>query len=56
MDIATIAMKELKMKGMLDDLEESDEVNASSIVVNVDVDGKRGMACYVQKRDSQSSY
>ena len=28
------------MKGMLDDLEESDEVNASSIVVNVDVDGK----------------
>lgn len=40
MDIATIAMKELKMKGMLDDLEESDEVNASSIVVNVDVDGK----------------
>jgi len=40
MDIATIAMKELKRKGMLDDLEESDEVNASSIVVNVDVDGK----------------
>jgi len=40
MDIATIAMKELKKKGMLDDLEESDEINACSIVVNVDVDGK----------------
>ena len=40
MDIATINMKELRMKGMLEDLEESDEINASSIVVNVDVDGK----------------
>jgi phosphoribosylformylglycinamidine synthase len=40
MDIATIAMKELKKKGMLNDLEESDEVNASSIKVNVDVNGK----------------
>lgn len=41
MDIATIAMKELKKKGMLDDLEESDEVNASSIVVDVDVNGQK---------------
>mgnify|MGYP001175485342 FL=1 len=41
MDIATIAMKELKKKGMLDDLEESDEINASSIVVDVDVNGEK---------------
>jgi phosphoribosylformylglycinamidine synthase len=40
MDIATIAMKELKKRGKLDDLEESDEVNACSIKVKVDVDGK----------------
>ncbi len=39
MDIATIAMKELKKTGKLDDLEESDEINACSIIVRVDVDG-----------------
>lgn len=39
MDIATIAMKELKAEGKLDDLDISDEINACSIVVNVDVDG-----------------
>jgi phosphoribosylformylglycinamidine synthase len=40
MDIATIAMKELKRQGLLPDLEESEEINAASIVVPVDVDGK----------------
>ncbi|WHH60555.1 phosphoribosylformylglycinamidine synthase [Petroclostridium sp. X23] len=40
MDIAVIGMKELKSKGKLDDLDESDEINACSIVVNVDVDGE----------------
>jgi phosphoribosylformylglycinamidine synthase len=40
MDIATIAMKEFKKKGMLEDLDTSDEINACSIVVNVEVDGK----------------
>ncbi|KXZ39125.1 phosphoribosylformylglycinamidine synthase [Alkalithermobacter thermoalcaliphilus JW-YL-7 = DSM 7308] len=40
MDIATIGMKELKKKGLLDDLDESEEVNACSIKVSVDVDGK----------------
>lgn len=39
MDIATIAMKELRKKGSLEDLDESDEINACSIVVNVDVNG-----------------
>lgn len=40
MDLATIGAKELRKKGMLDDLEVSDEINACSIVINVDVDGK----------------
>ncbi|MGB4438650.1 MAG: phosphoribosylformylglycinamidine synthase, partial [Sedimentibacter sp.] len=40
MDLATIGAKELKKKGMLDDLEESDEINACSIVMNVEVDGR----------------
>ena len=40
MDIATIGMKALKKRGMLDDLDESEEINACSIQVNVDVDGE----------------
>ena len=40
MDIATLAMKEMKRTGKLNDLDESDEINACSIVVDVDVDGK----------------
>ncbi len=40
MDIATIAMKELRRTGYLSDLDISDEINACSIVVDVDVDGK----------------
>ena len=40
MDVATIAMKEFKLKGMLNDLDESEEVNACSIKINVDVNGK----------------
>jgi phosphoribosylformylglycinamidine synthase len=40
MDIALMAMKKLKREGLLDDQEESDEINACSIVVPVEVDGK----------------
>ncbi|RCX17136.1 phosphoribosylformylglycinamidine synthase [Anaerobacterium chartisolvens] len=40
MDIATIAMKELKKRGRLHDLDESDEINACSITASVDVDGR----------------
>jgi phosphoribosylformylglycinamidine synthase len=40
MDLATIGAKELKKKGLLDDLEVSEEINACSIVIDVDVDGK----------------
>lgn len=39
MDLAVIAMKEFKKRGWLKDLEESDEINACSIVVQVEVDG-----------------
>ncbi|ATW23417.1 phosphoribosylformylglycinamidine synthase [Candidatus Formimonas warabiya] len=40
MDLATMAMRELKKKGKLPDLDESEEINACSIEVTVDVDGK----------------
>ncbi len=40
MDLALMAMKKLKSEGRLQDQEESDEINACSIVVLVDVDGK----------------
>ena len=40
MDIALIGMKELKKQGKLQDQEESDEINACSIVVPVEIDGK----------------
>lgn len=40
MDIALMAMKRLKQEGKLNDQEESDEINACSIVVPVEVDGK----------------
>ncbi len=40
MNLATIAMKELRKRGCLDDLEESEEINACSITVKVKVDGE----------------
>ena len=40
MDIALLAMKKLRKEGKLDDLEVSEEINACSIIVNVDIDGK----------------
>ena len=41
MDIATIVMKQMKKQGLLDDLDESSEINACSIKVQVDVDGEK---------------
>jgi phosphoribosylformylglycinamidine synthase len=38
MDLATLAMKEFRKRGWLEDLEESDEINACSIVVKAEVD------------------
>lgn len=40
MDIAVIGMKELRKKGLLEDLDASEEINACSIEIDVDVEGK----------------
>ncbi|EKS4342785.1 phosphoribosylformylglycinamidine synthase [Clostridium sporogenes] len=40
MDIATIAAKELRKKGLMEDLDVSPEINACSIVVDAEIDGK----------------
>ncbi len=39
MDIATIAVKKLKKDGLLDNLDESDEINACSIKIDATIDG-----------------
>ena len=40
MDIATVAVSYLKRHGKLDKLDESDEINACTVKINVDVDGE----------------
>ncbi|NLM78679.1 MAG: phosphoribosylformylglycinamidine synthase, partial [Ruminococcaceae bacterium] len=40
MDLATLAMKELRQQGFLDDLDASEEINACSIRVTIPVDGQ----------------
>lgn len=40
MDLALIAMKKLRSEGKLEDMEISDEINACSIIVPVDIDGE----------------
>ena len=40
MDIATIAMKELEKRGMLEDLDESEEINACSIAITANINGQ----------------
>lgn len=40
MDLAIIGMKELRKKGLLKDLDESEEINACSIVVKAEIDGQ----------------
>ena len=40
MDVATIAVKKLKKEGRLDDLDVSDEINACSICIDAEIDGK----------------
>jgi len=42
MDIALLAMKKLRAEGKLDDMEVSDEINACSIVVPVEIDHGNG--------------
>ena len=40
MDIALMGMRKIKADGKLDDMEESDEINACSVIVPVEIDGK----------------
>lgn len=40
MDIALLAMKKLRADGKLEDMEVSDEINACSIIVPVEIDGR----------------
>ncbi len=40
MDIALMGMRKLKADGKLDDMEESDEINACSVIVPVEIDSK----------------
>ncbi len=41
MDMATIGAKLLKKRGLIPDLDESDEINACSIQMEIEVDGKK---------------
>ena len=40
MDLATVAVKYLKTQGKLDKLDESEEINACTVKINIEVDGK----------------
>ena len=42
MDLATMAMRKLKKEGKLDDMEQSDEINACSVVVPVEMEYENG--------------
>ncbi len=42
MDLALMGMRKLKKEGKLDDMEESDEINACSVVVPVEIDYEDG--------------
>ena len=42
MDLALLAMRKLKLEGKLDDQEKSDEINACSIVVPIEIDKEDG--------------
>ncbi|MBN2222354.1 MAG: phosphoribosylformylglycinamidine synthase, partial [Vallitaleaceae bacterium] len=39
MDIALMAMRKIRLEGLLEDLEVSDEINACSIIVPIEIDG-----------------
>ena len=45
MDIAVITMKEMRKRGLLEDLDVSDEINACSI--KVDIETNNGMVEYL---------
>ena len=41
MDVATLAVKALKKQGKLDKLDESEEINACTVKIKIDVDGEK---------------
>ncbi|NLW52603.1 MAG: phosphoribosylformylglycinamidine synthase [Tissierellia bacterium] len=54
MDLATINMRELKKNGILSDMEVSDEVNACSIEVDIEVDGKSEKWLHMFKNETHN--
>ena len=54
MDMATAGMKELRRKGILDNLEESEENNACSIEVEAEVDGNKEIWLVMFKNETHN--
>ena len=54
MDIATIAMKEMRKNGTLSDLDESDEINACTIKIKVDHDGEEEDWLFLFKNETHN--
>ena len=57
MDIAVMGMRKLREEGKLQDLDVSEEINACSIVVKANIDGKQeDWLVMFKNENSQSSY
>lgn len=54
MDLATISTRYLKAKGLLPELDESEEINASTIKVKVDVNGEAEDWLYLFKNETHN--
>ncbi len=54
MDIATIGAKSLKKAGILKDLDESEEINACSVKIKVDVNGKDEKYLFMFKNETHN--
>ena len=54
MDLATLAAKKLKKDGKLNDLDESEEINACSIKVKIEVDGKEEDYIFMFKNETHN--
>ena len=54
MDLATIAAKKLKKDGVLDNLDISDEINACSIQIEAEIDGKKEQYLVMFKNETHN--
>ncbi len=54
MDLATIAAKKLKKEGKLDNLDISDEINACSIQIEAEIDGKKEQYLVMFKNETHN--